>query len=256
MRAYSQRDEALDVFAISSRSQSEAAALLRGELRDERIAVAVHRTPGYVNLLTAPASMRSLALDAFAGECEIRPCGRELRPGVWIGRGARVHRCARVVAPAFIGSFCNVRRAAIITRGSSLEHHSEVDCATVIDNSSVIPYTRVGAGLDMEYSVAGFNQVHSLKHAVTVEVEDPLLIGTTTTHFSARLLTAAGWLFSFLPSVLWKLLFEPRPEPALGTAHEAIVPSTPALGDPSLTPVKSQTESYPEMAATRRYGNE
>jgi len=257
MRAYSPREEALDMFVVSSGSQSEAAALLRGELREQPMAAVPHKTCGYVNLLSAPASLRTLTLDAFVGESEIRPCGRELRPGVWIGDGARVHRDARILAPTFIGSCCTVRRAAVVTRGSSLEHHSEIDCATVIDNSSVMPYTRVGAGLDVECSVVGFQFVHSTQRQVTVEIEDPRLIGATTTQFSARTLTAAGWLLGLLPNVLWKFLFEPAPEAVLGSASKAFGPSPPVIGEPSLAPasVESQTESYREMAA-RRYGNE
>jgi NDP-sugar pyrophosphorylase family protein len=255
-RACSRFGEALDIFVISSNSQSEAAALLRGELRDERIDAAEYKTDAYVNLLTTADDLRTLTLDAFAGESEIRPFGRELRPGVWLGRRARVHRSARIVAPAFIGDFCNVRRAAIVTRGSSLEHHSEVDCASVIDNSSVLPYTRIGAGLDVEYSVAGFQQVHSLQRKATVEIEDPHLIGLTTTYLSARMFTAASWLVTFLPNVLWKMLFEPEPEPMHGAASTALAPSTPALDDPPLAAAESQTQSYTEMAATRRYGNE
>lgn len=255
MRVYSPRGEALDVFVVSSGSHSEAAALLRGELCEERIAAVHYRTRGYVNLLSEPASLRTLALDVFAGESELRPCGRQVRPGIWIAGGARIHRQARIVAPAFIGSCCKVRAAAVVTRGSSLEHHSEVDCATVIDNSSVMPYTRVGAGLDAEYSVVGFQQVHSIQHHVTVEIEDPRLIGATTTQFSARTLMAAGWLLGLLPNVLWKFLFEPVSEAALEPAAKAIAPSTPAIGEPSLAPVESQTESYSEMAA-RRYGNQ
>ncbi len=256
-RAYSAHEEALDAFVISSGSQAEAAALLRRELRDDGIAAAPHITSGYVNLLSTTASLRTLVLDSFAGKSAIRPCGRELRPGVWIGAGARVHRHARIVAPAFIGSFCKVRSAVLVTRGSSLEHHSEVDCATVIDNSSVMPYTRVGAGLDVEYSVVGFRQVHSIKREVTVEIEDPRLIGATTTRFSARTLTVAGWLLGLLPNALWKLLFEPS-QAALGSASKALGPSTPALGETSLAPIESQSESYraQEMVAPRRYGNE
>jgi hypothetical protein len=127
----------------------------------------------------------------------------------------------------------------------------------VIDNSSVMAYTRVGAGLDVECSIVGFNQVHSVQRNATVEIEDPHLIGTTTAHFSAPLrIAAASWLFSFLPGILRKLLFEPRGEPVLGNASEVLVPSTPALGDSSLAPVESQTDAYREMAETRRYGNE
>jgi hypothetical protein len=255
MRACPQDGDALDVFVISSSSQAEAAALLRGELRDERITAAEHKTYGYVNMLRTPADLRTLSLDAFAGETAIHPFGHELRPGVWIGKGARVHRCARVIAPTFIGAFCNVRRDAVVTRGSSLEHHSEVDCGTVIDNSSVMAYTRVGAGLDVEHSVVGFQQVHSLQRKATVDIEDPQLIGATTTHFFARMFPVVSGLFNFLPDAMWRLVFEPRPE-TMQVGSEALMPSAPALSDAPLATVDPQTKSYSEMAATRRYGNE
>ena len=114
-RAYSPARQALDMFVISSVNQAEAAALLRGELRDERIAAVAYHCDGYVNMLASPADLRALTLDAFAGECEIQPCGRELRPGVWVGKKTHIHRCARVVAPAFIGDFCCVQRDAVVT---------------------------------------------------------------------------------------------------------------------------------------------
>ena len=255
LRAYSPANEALDVFVISSGNQTEAAALLRGELRDERIATAVHYCDGYVNLLATPADLRALSLDAFAGECEIHPCGRELRPGVWIGRGAHVHRCARVVAPAFIGDYCSVRRDAVITRGSSLEHHSEVDCATVIENSNVMPFTRVGAGLDVEHSIVGFRQVHSVPRELTVNIEDPHLIGATTTDISVRLIAGLSWLINLLPTIGWRLIFGSRTETNLGSPSEAMSQIS-AMPDAALAPVESQTKSYREMAAGRRYGNE
>jgi len=255
VRAHSPAGEALDIFVISSGSQAEAAALLRGELRDERIVAAAHYINGYVNQLTTPGNLRSLTLDAFAGECDIHPCGRELRPGVWVGGGARIHRYARVVAPAFIGQCCSVRRAAVVTRGSSLEHHSEVDCATVIENSSVMPYTRVGAGLDVEHSIVGFHQVHSLLRGASVEIEDPHLLGATTAQVSVRIFAALSWLLTFLPYLGRKVSLEPKVETIMSAGADAMSP-IPVLHDASLASVEPQTKSYREMAAARRYGNE
>jgi hypothetical protein len=253
-RACSPRGELLDVFAISSVSSSEAAALLRGELRDEHITATEHKICGYVNMLAALPDLRILALDAFAGESEVRPCGRELRPGVWLGKGACIHRGARVVAPAFIGDFCNVRRAAVVTRGSSLERHSDVDCATMIDNSSVMPYTRVGAGLDVEYSVVGFRQVHSLQRNATVDIADTHLVGVTTTFFAARVYTAVSWMLHLVPDALWQSISKLRSQPRESASET--MSTTPALSELPLATAESQADSYPEMAATRRYGNE
>jgi NDP-sugar pyrophosphorylase family protein len=255
MRACTECGDELDIFVVSSGSQSQAAALLRGELHDPRISSAAHITYAYVNLLNAPESLRALTLDAFAGEAEIQPEGSELRPGVWVGKGAQVHRTARVVAPAYIGAFSNVHRDAVITRGSSLEHHTEVDCATVVENSNVLPYTRVGAGLDVEHSVLGFQRLHSLIRNTTVEIHDPHLVGVIATDFSARMLTGASWLLTFLPNAVWKLLFDsPSQQPA--APSETYKSSTSVIGDTSLTPIESRTKPYREVAASRRYGNQ
>ncbi len=256
MRACSRDSEALDVFVISSSSQTEAAALLRGELRDDRIAAAEYKSHGYVNMLAEASDLRVLTLDAFARNSELRPCGRELRPGVWVGKGARIHRQARIVAPAFIGAGCKVRDASVVTRGSSLEFHSEVDCATMIDNSSVLPYTRIGAGLEVERSVVGFEQVHSLHRDATVKIEDPQMIALTNGSASAQLLTAASWFLNFVPNVFWKLLFEPKAEQMEGAKSGLLDKHTPAIDDSPLATAESQPKSYREMVVTRRYGNE
>jgi len=243
----------LDVFVISSSSVAEAAALLRGELRDQRIAPALHETSGYVNPMKEPADLRKLVLDSFAGEAAVSPWGNELRPGVWMGFGARVHRDARIVAPAFVGAFCDVHSGAVVTRGSSLEHHSELDCATVVESSSVLPYTRVGAGLDVEQSIVGFRQVHSMQHQITVDIEDPHLIGATRQSLSVRAVSGVNRLLAFLPTAVWKLFFTPE---QASSASEGIGASAPVLGDTGLTPIQTETKAYREMATVRRYGDE
>ncbi|PSH04859.1 MAG: hypothetical protein CXZ00_05705 [Acidobacteria bacterium] len=250
MRAFSHSGKALDVFMISSSGHSEAAALLLGELRDKRIAVAEHRMNGYMNLLATPADLRTLSLDAFAGEADIHPCGNELRPGVWVGAKALIHRNAHIVAPAYIGAFCKVHSGAVVTRGSCLEHHSEIDCGTVIENSSVLPHTRLGAGLEVEYSVAGFHQITSLRANATVRIDDPLLIESTAARPSARRLFAAAWLLALLPDALWKWLFESGARQTDQPAPTPLASSTPPLGAPPLATAESRTDSYQGNVST------
>lgn len=253
-QAYSPAAGPIEMFVISSSSMSEAAALMRGEMRDERIQPALHETAGYVNALSTPADIRKLVLDSFAGDAAVPPYGQELRPGVWVGRKARIHREARLLAPAFIGAFCNVHRDAVVTRGSSMEHHSELDRGTVVDNSSLLPYTRVAAGLDVTQSVVGFGQVHSLEHQVAVDVEDTQLIGNTYQYYPLRAFSTFNWLIALLPTILRKYVFQPRPEHARA-ASEVLHSTAPILSDTSLAS-GSEAKSYREMAVTRRYGDE
>ena len=143
--------ELLGSFLITAARRNEAAFLLRHQLQECRTAFARYEFDGYTNSLASAADLRQLAIDAFSGRAQLKPEGEEIKPGVWAGRGARIHRGARVLAPAFVGEGVKVRAAAVITRCSVLEHHSVVDCGTVIENSSVLPYTTIGAGLDVAH---------------------------------------------------------------------------------------------------------
>jgi hypothetical protein len=134
---------------------------------------------GYVNRLNDARDLRRLAVDAFLGRCAIRPRGREIKPGVWIDDGARVHRSARIVAPAYIGRGTRVRASALITRCSNVERRCLVDYGTAIEDSSMLPYTYVGRGLDLAHSVCDGSRLVNLARNVAVTVEDAKIIGRT-----------------------------------------------------------------------------
>ena len=136
-------------------------------------------TTGYVNRLTDARDLRRLVADAFQGRCAIRPRGREVKPGVWIDDGARVHRSARIVAPAYIGRGTRVRAAALVTRFSNLERRCLVDFGTAIEDSSVLPYTHVGRGLDVAHAVVEGSRLVNLSRNVAVTIRDANLIGPT-----------------------------------------------------------------------------
>ena len=136
-------------------------------------------TTGYVNRLADARDLRRLVADAFQGRCAIRPRGREVKPGVWIDDGARVHRSARIVAPAYIGRGTRVRAAALVTRFSNLERRCLVDYGTAIEDSSVLPYTHVGRGLDVAHAVVEGSRLVNLSRNVAVTIRDANLIGPT-----------------------------------------------------------------------------
>jgi NDP-sugar pyrophosphorylase family protein len=131
---------------------------------------------GYVNRLRDARDLRRLVVDAFLARCAIRPSGYELRPGVWVDEGARVHRHARVVAPAYIGRRTRVQESALITRFSNVESHCDVECGCAVEDASVLPYTRLGKGLDVSHAVVNGSSFVHLGRNVSVSVEDPTLI--------------------------------------------------------------------------------
>src|SRR5438270_5629058 len=127
----SDQDGLVGVFAISPSRRNDAAFLFRHNLQLCRTKSVPYLTSGYVNRLHNAADFRRLICDAFAEENGIRPVGRQLRPGVWVGAGAQIEAGARVLAPAYIGAGARVCKTAVVTRGSHVERNGYGGCGTI-----------------------------------------------------------------------------------------------------------------------------
>ena len=249
----------LDIYAISRRN--EAAYLFRHQLRQFRTACEFYPFSGYANRLVSPHDLRDLAIEALMQRVQIRPEGEQIKPGVWVGRGAQVHRRARVLSPAFIGAGCRVRAAAVVTRCSALEHHTVVDCGTVVENVSTLPYTYLGAGLDVTHSVVGRGRVWNLKRDVEVEFADSRLIGEASANAPLRALGSLLSLASFFPAQMLRGLFAPSHRECPPSLPEAInrpaaVRDVPATTLKASAPAVDAGEFPANMVIARRYGNE
>ena len=132
---------------------------------------------GYVNRLETPYDFRRLAKDALYKRCELRPAGREIRPGLWVGERARIDGRARVLSPAYIGARSKIRAAALITHGSCVEGHCEVDCGTVIDDAHVLPFTYLGPGLEVGQAFVDGGRLLHLARNLELQIRDPRLLG-------------------------------------------------------------------------------
>lgn len=252
--------KSLDVVAVSASRRNDAAFLLRHALRNMRSPANQFVFSGYVNWLLKAVDIRQLAIDSFLQRNEIRPVGTEIRPGVWVGDGARIHPRARIVGPAYVGSRARVRAAAVVTRFSTIEHHAEVDCGTVIENSTIAPLMYVGVGLEINCSVVGAGQVIvNLRRNFEVEVSDPKLISTVPANVPLRALSEAASLTAFLPVQLFRGLFSRsrRTGPSGYPLQPQASPSIPVNSafDQSVEASGSR-EFASNMVVARRYGNE
>jgi hypothetical protein len=140
---------------------------------------ATYYVSGYVNLLESPRDMRQLISDGLSSRCHFRPQGSELRPGIWMGPGAQVERTARLVAPIFVGRNSKIADQCLITRGSNIEAHSQVDYGTVIEDSTVLSNTYVGIGLDLSHSIVDGSNLLNLQHGVMLKIADPVVLRPT-----------------------------------------------------------------------------
>lgn len=133
----------------------------------------------YVNRLNHPRDLRRLACDALRRRCVMQPCGREIKPGIWIDENADIHRKARVVAPAYIGRAVKLREDTLITRCSNIEEGCYVDYGTVIEDASILQNTHVGIWLDVCRAVVDGNRLVSLGRDAVLEISDPSILRST-----------------------------------------------------------------------------
>jgi hypothetical protein len=136
-------EQAIEIFCISASRRNDAASLFRSALAHCRSECPALEHHGYLNPLASAGDLRQFAIDVLILKTETTPAGESWRPGIWVEPGARIEKGARVVAPAFIAQGARIRSGAVITRCSCIEHHAEIDCGTVVENSSVLPYSYI-----------------------------------------------------------------------------------------------------------------
>lgn len=238
-RAWVGASEPLDIFAVDAKFHRDADFLFQNELAHARLTAGRYQVSDaeYVHELRTANDLREIAWDGLNLRCAMRPAGREVRPGVWRAEGSRIDAGVRLVAPVYIGRRARVRRGAVITRSSALEHHSSVDCGTVVENTTVLPYATVGAGLDLSRTVVGNHQVMDLKRNVTVDIYDRTLVDEAAHNAGIRLASKAMSLVTYLPMQFWRGLTERHPLPdlpvgAICTDLKSVEkkPAAPALG--------------------------
>ncbi|MGA9208110.1 MAG: hypothetical protein WB347_09945 [Terriglobales bacterium] len=140
---------------------------------------ASYQVKGYVNQLADARDLRRLAVDVFLARCTIRPRGQEVRPGIWMDDGAKPHRSARIVAPAYLGRCAKLGPAAVVARFSNVERNCHVGGGTVIDSASILAYTSIGRGLDVSHALVDGSEFVDLNRDLAVRIDDPNLIRST-----------------------------------------------------------------------------
>lgn len=168
----------LDLWIVDPNRLDEGDGLLNGLQSAESADCAVG---GYVNRLQSVHDLRRLATDILTLRCRTRPAGVEVRPSLWIADGAQVARNARLVAPAYIGRGVKIADDCLITRCSNVEANSYVDFGTAVEDSSILPETYVGIGLDLSHSLVDGSEIFNLHHDVRLRISDPVVLRRHTT---------------------------------------------------------------------------
>jgi len=249
----------LEIFCISASRRNDAASLFRTQLAHCRTECPLLQHEGYLNPLATSRDLRQFAIDILTRRTQTCPAGKEIKPGVWTAPGAMIEKGARVLAPAFVGSMARIRSGAVITRCSSIERHAEVDCGTVIENSTVLPFSYVGAGLDLAHSVAGMGRIVNLHRDVTVTIIDPKLVASMSVASGKRLMTSAAEALTYLPRLVFQGMFAST-KAAQPDLQTTLRQTSPALGTAAGFETSAcDTEAshkFPNMVVARRYGHQ
>jgi hypothetical protein len=252
-------EQMLEIFCISASRRNDAASLFRTQLAHCRSECPVLQHDGYVNPLASARDLRQFAIDILTRQTQTCPAGKEIKPGVWTAPGAVIEKGARVLAPAFVGSLARIRAGAVITRCSSVERHAEVDCGTVIENSTVLPFSYVGAGLDLAHSIAGMGRIVNLHRDVTVNIVDPKLVASLSVASGKRFVSSAAEALTYLPKLAFQGMFAAK-KAEKTDLHTTLRKTSPALGTAAGFETSAcDTEAshkFPNMVVARRYGHQ
>jgi hypothetical protein len=249
----------LEIFCISASRRNDAASLFRTQLAHCRSECPLLQHDGYLNPLATARDLRQLAIDILTRQAQTCPAGTEIKPGVWTASGAMIEKGARILAPAFVGSMARIRSGAVITRCSSVERRAEIDCGTVIENSTVLPFSYVGAGLDLAHSIAGMGRIVNLHRDVTVTIVDPKLVASMSVASGKRFIATAADALTYLPRIALQGMFGGA-RTAPSDLHTTLRKTSPALGTAAGFETSAcdtdASHKFPNMVVARRYGHQ
>jgi len=104
--------------------------------------------------------------------------GREVEPGVWVGRGAQIHPSAQLSAPVWIGEDARIEREAVIGPGSVVGAGAIIDAGARVESSLVMPGSYLGESVELSESVVDSGVLTHARLGATVAIADPFLVGT------------------------------------------------------------------------------
>ena len=102
--------------------------------------------------------------------------------------------------------------------------YAEADCGTVVEDSSLLSFTKIGPGLDCSHAVAGFERLAHLPRAVEVEIADPRLLTMVSPSPARRATTHAFALAGFITRALPGLFRSAPSELPSAGESDAIAP--------------------------------
>jgi hypothetical protein len=104
--------------------------------------------------------------------------GKEVQPGVWMARNVKVHRTAKLSAPAFLGENCRIGAFAQVGPSAAIGRDCLIERETHVANSVVCGGSYVGQHLDLRSVVVDHSRLFSAACDAEIDGVDELLLGS------------------------------------------------------------------------------
>jgi lipopolysaccharide/colanic/teichoic acid biosynthesis glycosyltransferase len=150
--------------------------------------------------------------------------GREVEPGVWLGRNVSLHPTARVQPPVFVGANSVVGPGVTLGPYAVIGQDCMLDARSTVVNSLVFPGSYVGESLELADVVVDRQVLVNPQFEEAITIPDPLLLGSLSEvgvvpplqRLLSRLVAAVLLVLSF-PLMLLTVLYlkASRPGPVL-----------------------------------------
>ncbi len=147
-------------------------------LRDEQGAGATHRIypKGWLRRLDSELAVHQLTERILSHQVEgIEVRGTEVRPGLWVARGARISDRARYTGPVYLGADCVVQANAEVGPGAVVGTASVVESGASVKHARVDSGVVVGRDVRVEHAWVGRGTIEP-HQGQQVDIEDPLVI--------------------------------------------------------------------------------
>ena len=109
---------------------------------------------------------------------ELVLAGRQIEPGIWLGRDASVHPSADLRPPVFVGENCHIEAGVQVGPNAAVGGHCIIGKDTTLENTAILPRTCVGEDLSLKDSMVDGNRLANVGFDVAVEVGDELLLSS------------------------------------------------------------------------------
>ncbi|HKD68676.1 MAG TPA: NDP-sugar synthase [Candidatus Binataceae bacterium] len=168
---------------------------------------------GNVSLIASLAQYHRANIDAAAGRfgALIVP-GREVAPGVRLGRQSRLPATAIKGTCIFVGSRCRIDHSAEIMNEVVLNDDVIIDRQSTLRCAVILPHTYVGEMVDVCDSIVSTNYLISVSTGAVTRVVDSFLLSGLkrtgyTTGFASLMHRCLGLLALLISAPLWPLMF-------------------------------------------------